>query len=124
MTREEAIEILKAHHMWTGEPQEIIDVRKENKALEMAIQALSQESCIDAISREAVIELCKNIIDKSDLVDVAYEVRRLPSVTHKSGKWLDINGIYAECSNCNEEIYITGDFKYCPNCGCRMESEE
>ena len=46
MIREEAIEILKAHHMWTGEPQEIIDVRKENKALEMAIQALSQEPCI------------------------------------------------------------------------------
>ena len=48
MNREEAIEILKAHHMWTGEPQEIIDVRKENKALEMAIQALSQEPCDDA----------------------------------------------------------------------------
>ncbi|MGJ1042639.1 hypothetical protein ACR77V_12440, partial [Staphylococcus epidermidis] len=45
-----------------------------------------KEPCDDAISREAVIELCKNIIDKSDLVDVAYEVRRLPSVTQKSGK--------------------------------------
>ena len=40
--------------------------------------------------------------------------------SQKSGKWIDINGIYAECSNCNEEIYITGDFKYCPNCGAKM----
>ena len=38
----------------------------------------------------------------------------------KPGHWIDINGIYAECSNCNEEIYITGDFKFCPNCGAKM----
>ena len=43
MTREKAITILKQHHRWTGEPKEIIDVRKENKALDMAIQALEQE---------------------------------------------------------------------------------
>ena len=42
MTREEAIEILQNHHMWTGEPQELIDVRKANKALNMAISALEQ----------------------------------------------------------------------------------
>ena len=46
----------------------------------------------------------------------------------KTGHWIDINGIYAECSNCNEEIYITGDFKFCPNCGAKMvepqESED
>lgn len=26
MTRKEAIEILKKHYMWTGEPSEIVDV--------------------------------------------------------------------------------------------------
>lgn len=41
----------------------------------------------------------------------------------KTGHWIDINGIYAECSNCNEEIYITGDFKYCPNCGANMRGD-
>ena len=46
------------------------------------------------------------------------------SQEQKSGKWIDINGIYAECSNCNEEIYITGDFKFCPNCGVRMEGSD
>ena len=43
MTREEAIAILRKHHMWTGEPEEIIDVRQENEAVYMAIKALEQE---------------------------------------------------------------------------------
>lgn len=40
MTRKEAIEILKKHHMWTGEPSEVVDVRLENQALQMAIDAI------------------------------------------------------------------------------------
>lgn len=43
MTNEEAIKILEKHHMWTGEPQEVVDVRIENKALEMAIKALEKD---------------------------------------------------------------------------------
>ena len=43
MTREEAIEILEKHHMWTGEPQELIEVRKENEALNMAIASLKTD---------------------------------------------------------------------------------
>ena len=68
MTRAEAIEILKAHHMWTGEPQEIIDVRKENKALEMAIQALSQEPT-DAISHDFQIGDEVRIIGSDPIYD-------------------------------------------------------
>ena len=30
------------NHMWTGEPQALINVRKANKALNMAISALEQ----------------------------------------------------------------------------------
>ena len=43
MTRKEAIEILEKHHMWTGEPQELIEVRKENEALNMAIASLKTD---------------------------------------------------------------------------------
>lgn len=57
MTREEAIEILKKHHMWTGEPQELIEVRKENEAIAMAISALSVNPCEDTISRIDVHKL-------------------------------------------------------------------
>ena len=85
--------------------------------------------CDDAISRQAVLDGLKGCMCE-DWVKTLFAtmVEQLPSVTQKSGKWIDINGIYAECSNCNEEIYITGDFNYCPNCGAKMvepqESEE
>lgn len=49
MTREEAIEILEKHHMWTGEPQELIEVRKENETLNMAISALKDIEKIQII---------------------------------------------------------------------------
>lgn len=118
MTREEALQILDT----------IPTISEQVDALEMAIQALSQEPCDDAISRQAVIELCKNVIDKSDLVDVAYEVRRLPSVTQKSGKWKyvpDADGFYI-CSECGCGNGYADNF--CPQCGAKMvelqESED
>lgn len=90
-------------------------------------EMVEQEPCTDAVSREAVDEIKELMTDING--DAVYavrmsDIRQLPSVTQKSGKWIDINGIYAECSSCNEEIYITGDFKYCPNCGAKMESED
>ena len=73
---------------------------------------------------------CKHYDDNEVCLECEYDgitrgMTRYESVLQepKTGHWIDINGIYAECSNCNEEIYITGDFKYCPNCGARMESE-
>ena len=115
---------------------------------ELLKEALSQEPT-DAISRKDIQDyiakylsqyLYENVRQAVEVID-AY-IGDMPSVTQKSdkyrkeakrwknkwlksqksGKWIDINGIYAECSNCNEEIYITGDFKYCPNCGAKMES--
>ena len=46
----------------------------------------------------------------------------------KTGKWMfdeerGATGIYAICSACDESIYQTGDFKYCPNCGAYMKGE-
>lgn len=50
----------------------------------------------------------------------------------KMGKWIDY-GQYAEghnehayrCSECDEHyIGYVGEFKYCPNCGAKMEAEE
>ena len=137
MTREEAIEILKAHHMWTGEPQEIIDVRKENKALEMAIQALSQEPCEDAIDRaEAMTEIMmsKSItaFDRDLWIrtkDAVHILRKLPSVTQKSGKWILTIEDWNKwtCSKCGyvkrTDIHVNIGWKYCPNCGSAMKGE-
>jgi len=43
----------------------------------------------------------------------------------KKGMWLYdeercATGIYAICSVCDESIYQTGNFRYCPNCGADM----
>lgn len=60
--------------------------------------------------------------------------KQLPSVTQKSGKWkVTPMSKIAYCSICDELIKdipssIVTQFKYCPNCGCRMvepqESED
>ena len=57
----------------------------------------------------------------------AYE--RGKAEAHQKGKWVydeerGARGIYAICTACNEMIYQTGGFNYCPNCGARMEVEE
>jgi hypothetical protein len=92
---------------------------------------------VDCVSRQAVLDEIDDTNRRGGFgCKLSYtrcrgHIEQLPSVTPqepKTGHWIDINGIYAECSNCNEEIYITGDFKFCPNCGAKMvelqESEE
>ena len=57
-------------------------------------------------------------------LEEALEIIQNRSVTPKSGKWIR-SLIYENtfnCSKCGSAGYDT--FKYCPNCGCRMESEE
>ena len=49
MTNKEVIETLENHHLWTGEPRELIDVRKANKALNIAIDAIKKLSAIEDI---------------------------------------------------------------------------
>ena len=52
MTREEAIEVIKQDIPCEHDADLI-------EALEMAIQALSQEPCTDAVSREAVLDIIR-----------------------------------------------------------------
>jgi hypothetical protein len=64
------------------------------------------------------------------------EIEKLPSVTQKSGKWIDkeiSNPDYPfqdrkiiECSKCHYGIVQArlGYTNYCPNCGAKMESED
>lgn len=64
MTREEAIEILKNQHRWTGEPEKINEVQAENEALYMAIKALEQSSKFIAKSDGTIEQIkdCNNCI--------------------------------------------------------------
>lgn len=62
--------------------------------------------------------MAKNI-DADVLADVAPVVR---------GKWEENSFVGAACSNCKEAFDIYDNeiirFRYCPNCGARMDGEE
>lgn len=124
MTREEAIAIL-------GEEAEYLyqdDEPYNREAFRMAIKALSQEPCEDAISRKDVI----NAIDKwiSEYKPQHYlmqSIRELPSVTQKSGKWLYIREDKYTCSKCGTITRVDEGgidekpmYKFCPYCSAKM----
>ena len=112
-----------------------------NEALDMAIKALEQEPCEDAISRQAVLDamyaLCdtgKNLEenpwrDNLHIDAIADAIDNLPPVTPqpKAGHWIDImvGDMPAQaCDQCNTFYplaYTGGGHKYCPNCGIKMQ---
>ena len=150
MTREEAIEVLnmvEAHGL-------------AEEAKQMAIQALSQEPCDDAISR--ILQRMWNCRGKHttsiDKVAMEQIIRDELSVTQKSdeqlykngfadgyeqghndaeqksGKWIGIDEKPHEDYECSCCGYVVSTFtaniephteyKYCPNCGAKMGSED
>ena len=124
MTREEAIDRLKEAKVGH---KEFLSV----ETLNMAIQALEQEPCGDAISRQAVLEELPRQKMRNNFGEVIGEVvyiddiRALPPVTPqpKMGRW--IKGTYKDtCDKCRctypKDIGIKN---YCPNCGAIMKNE-
>ena len=114
MTRAEALQILDT----------IPTISEQVDALEMAIQALSQEPCTDAVSRDAILEGLKGCICEEWIKTLfATMVKQLPPVTQKSGKWIEKEFrkeeyvLTGKCSVCGQVRVID---KYCPNCGAKM----
>ena len=113
------------------------DCKDCDKAFDMAIKALKQEPCEDAISRQAA----KRIIfdefegwpsdeEVAQMKMLTKQLDELPPVTPKqrTGHWiLDDRDNGITCDQCGCGIYaidiMDGDPHYCPNCGARMESE-
>jgi len=156
MTNEEAgeqLENLRAHcsnmlrHTFTdGE-----DIwGKDLEALDLAIKALDQEACEDAISRDELLKAIDtwdkfgcdadtklvpyqdHYIPYIHYDDVVKYIKGMPSVTPKpkSGHWQKISAdkysehaaYYFRCSECGKDII--GEHNYCANCGCRMMEKE
>ena len=135
MTRKEAIARIKDHKVVhkMNEPRAIYI----SQALDMAIQALEQES-IDEWQNgyDAVCEIINDIRDCISVEGywaILERLKKLQPVTQKSGKWILLDecansGYY--CSNCQKKLVKEGwsqtvkKIKYCPNCGAKMESED
>ena len=152
MTREEAIESVKsAFDAWEYQYDTGDDWSREHEARNMAIKALNQEPCDDATSRQAVIDMCKKEIDhisknwqnyhspseaKSGFAYIATNIYDLPPVNPqpKSGHWIGIDEEPHEDYECDRCGYVVStytaniephtEYKYCPNCGAKMEVEE
>ena len=103
------------------------------KAVELAIQALEQQPCEYAISRQAVLDilddLVKDYIKENDFdkaQGVAWvKVQKLPPVsTERTGRWVKIKPYPLqmhdyECSECLHETDDNTE-NYCSGCGAKM----
>lgn len=121
MTRADALKIwLPVIKMGVESMQEC------SEALDMAIKALQQEPCTDAISRKAAIDaLTKTSGIRGDALKALYD---LPPITtaEKVGHWIKTigeNGVTSavRCSECGFEDNRYMMFRYCPYCGAKMQ---
>ena len=82
------------------------------------------------IEREALLDA----LDKDDML-MSFEVRKTiidaPSADVKPvlhGKWLSAGhdgwSYYIRCTACNSLFGDMNKFKYCPNCGAKMDKED
>ena len=111
---------------------EIIKSIKDN--LDSVEHNLEQIQCDDCISREAAIYVASGFCHPSN---VAKELAKLPSVTPKpkTGHWImSDDGLFRPiCDKCGAHPWkgyiptveeATVVFKYCPNCGAKMEDKD
>ena len=106
------------------------------------MDALDQEPCEDAISREAVCDYIAEFINNEyssqaecEMVDAMIEgIQHLPPVKSqpKTGHWVDIDeephevwecdhcGFVIDGSGCIDPYDYRDTYKFCPNCGAMM----
>ena len=149
MTREEAINVMQKY---TDTDSGISKVVAE--AHEMAITALEQEPCEDAISRAELLKVITGEDFKADFPRMSKSletiIQALPSVQpsqkeqeikywidhyghitpivqpSRKGHWLhkEITDGYRVVGQCSECKERKIIDNFCPNCGAKMESEE
>ena len=89
---------------------------------------------MDAISRQAAIDICDHAIDSFKgqfgagvLVAIKESIEELPPAEPKRGKWIyHIDDLFPaestmECNQCHAEQTLICDDEFCPKCGAKME---
>ena len=101
----------------------------------LALEALKQEPCEDMVSRDAMWDVLQRLYGtEGELVE---ELMSLPPVLPmpKMGKWImSDDGLYRPiCNRCAAHPWkgyipsveeATNVFKFCPNCGAKMQEVE
>jgi len=114
----------------------------------LAIEALEQESCDDAISRKVVLDIVDGYSESQSNVedvtqDIISDILTLLSVKPqepKIGRWIQTNEFFINqdgqfiykfiCSECKSLFYFRKSNKkaiganVCPNCGAKMQKVE
>jgi len=91
----------------------------------------------DLISRKYIIEaitafqhVISVVVNENSFLEILDAVKELiegaPSIqsNQRTGMWIDSGEYYANCSECGYQIDIhesRGYYKFCPNCGKKME---
>ncbi len=98
---------------------------------------------VDYIKRDDVLDIVATMVTHrksvADVYDVLEELPVADVVEQKHGKWIPVEEetgveafgfkekavVYFRCSICDKEVDVSeGNFKYCPNCGVRMDGED
>lgn len=143
MTNEEAIAIIRKEYLCVDRDCDIerscgkCDLVMPSKepilqAYKLAIKALEQEPCTDAISREDALMALTGEYTDSPIEILPKAIKRinaLPPVNpaEKVGQWKRISMdkyvqhamAYYKCSVCGKDII--GTHNYCPSCGAKMQ---
>ena len=116
-------------------------VGEYNEAINVAIQALEQEPCEDAISRREAIKMftynykgeripnydCDNFPVQIAMKTVKKMLRELPPVNlqEKIGHWIIIGDRYIKCSECGHITKTESPdiYHFCMVCGAKMSEE-
>ena len=114
------------------EPQ--YDTDRIEDAVEMAIKALKQQPCSNAIDRAEAIYIASGYCHPAN---IAKELAKVPPVTPepKMGRWIEEDmydgDVAYRCSECKELFWIESgtpkdnEYNFCPKCGKRLiESQE
>ena len=118
MTNEEHIEQLKKLRSFHN--------GSYGRSINKAIDALEQEPCTDAVSRQAVKEQMIKYGFYAPDMTVTEFVEELPPVTptRPKGHWIEVDLDVWDCSECKEGSCSGNKTNFCPNCGADMREGE